>query len=435
MIGCFRVALAASLMLLTFCSSQTLGQTNVRFATFNASLNRNSEGQLISDLSTPNNSQAQSIAEIIQKINPDVILLNEFDYDAAGEAAQLFQTNYLGVGQNGATPIDFSHVYVPPSNTGVPSGFDLDNNSFVGGSGDAQGFGAFEGQFGFVIFSKYDIDEANIRSFQNFLWKDMPGNLLTNDPTASPDNLADFYSADEIDILRLSSKNHVDVPIQVAGQTIHALAAHPTPPVFDGAEDRNGKRNHDEIRFWADYVDGESYFYDDNGNTGGLGASESFVILGDYNADPFDGDSFDGAINQLLDHPAINGSSTDASITPSGPGGAEQAVVQAGANTSHLGNPAFDTSDFGFAGAGNPDNAPGNLRVDFALPSVVGLVYDGGGVYWPESSDPDFALTSFPTSDHRLVYVDLTVVPEPASLALLGTFAVLATMTASRRLG
>ena len=39
-----------------------------------------------------------------------------------------------------------------------------------------------------------------------------------------------------------------------AAQTVHVLASHPTPPTFDGAEDRNGRRNHDEIRFWADYV-------------------------------------------------------------------------------------------------------------------------------------------------------------------------------------
>jgi hypothetical protein len=42
----------------------------VRFATFNASLNRNFAGQLISDLSTPNNLQAKTVAEIIQRVQP-----------------------------------------------------------------------------------------------------------------------------------------------------------------------------------------------------------------------------------------------------------------------------------------------------------------------------------------------------------------------------
>ena len=61
------------------------GQTshsNVRFATFNASLNRSNAGEVITDLSTPDNEQAKAVAEIIQRNNPDVLLLNEFDYDS-----------------------------------------------------------------------------------------------------------------------------------------------------------------------------------------------------------------------------------------------------------------------------------------------------------------------------------------------------------------
>ena len=54
---------------------------DIRFATFNTSLNRDSAGKLITDLSTPDNEQAQAVAEIIQRTNPDVLLLNEFDYD------------------------------------------------------------------------------------------------------------------------------------------------------------------------------------------------------------------------------------------------------------------------------------------------------------------------------------------------------------------
>src|SRR5215207_5897858 len=59
----------------------------VRFATFNASLNRNSAGQLLVDLSTPNNVQARTVAEIIQRLNPDVLLINEFDYYSNNAAA------------------------------------------------------------------------------------------------------------------------------------------------------------------------------------------------------------------------------------------------------------------------------------------------------------------------------------------------------------
>ena len=62
--------------------------------------------------------------------------------------------------------------------------------------------------------------------------------------------------AQEQAVLRLSCKIHWDVPVQIGSETVHFLVSHPTPPAFDGPEDRNGRRNHDEIRFWADYIPG-----------------------------------------------------------------------------------------------------------------------------------------------------------------------------------
>ncbi len=75
----------------------------VRFAAFNASLNRNSEGELIADLTSLDNAQGQTIAEIIQRVNPDVLLINEFDFDTEGEAVELFKNNYL-TGMSGEVP-------------------------------------------------------------------------------------------------------------------------------------------------------------------------------------------------------------------------------------------------------------------------------------------------------------------------------------------
>ena len=50
------------------------GEADARFATFNASLNRSSAGQLIADLTTTTNQQARNAAETIQRVRPDVIL-------------------------------------------------------------------------------------------------------------------------------------------------------------------------------------------------------------------------------------------------------------------------------------------------------------------------------------------------------------------------
>jgi hypothetical protein len=382
--------------------------TPVRFATFNASFNRFSAGDLVADLSTPDNAQAQAVAEIVQRTRPDVLLINEFDFDADGLAAQLFEDNYLSTAQNGADPIEYPYRFVAPSNTGIPSGFDLNNDGAVGGPDDAFGFGFFPGQYGMAVFSRYPIDHERIRTFQLFLWKDMPGALLPDDPdTPEP---ADWYSAEELEVFRLSSKSHWDVPILVGRKTVHLLASHPTPPVFDGPEDRNGRRNYDEIRFWADYVipSRSAYITDDQGRSGGLTPGDAFVIVGDQNADPFDGDSFPGAIQQLLEHPLVN-----TKVTPSSEGGPEQAALQGGANTLHVGDPAFDTADFADAYGPPPDygGAPGNVRADYVLPRKNLRIVDAA-VFWPTSNDPLFGLVGtwpFPSSDHRLVWVDVWV--------------------------
>ncbi|MFE5294403.1 endonuclease/exonuclease/phosphatase family protein [Isoptericola sp. NPDC056618] len=372
---------------------------SLRVATYNLSLNRAAEGELQADLSTGDDPQARTVAEVIQRADPDVVLLNEFDYDAAHASVDLFRENYLEVPQGGADPVRYRYAYTAPSNTGIPSGVDLDNSGTVGGGNDAFGFGEFPGQYGMVVLSKHPIDTRHVRTFQHFLWKDMPGALLPDDP-ATPEP-GDWYSPAELDVVRLSSKSHWDVPVRVGRETVHVLAAHPTPPTFDGPEDRNGRRNHDEIRFWADYVTpgkASRYVYDDEGGRGGLKPGERFVILGDQNADPLDGDSVDAAIDQLLDHPRV----TDP--RPTSDGAVEASALQGGANATHRGDPALDTADFA-------DTAPGNLRADYVLPSR-GLPVRDAGVFWPTQADPLSRLTGtypFPSSDHRLVWVDLRV--------------------------
>ncbi|MFC4561407.1 endonuclease/exonuclease/phosphatase family protein [Nocardiopsis mangrovi] len=380
--------------------AQEGGGPQVRFATFNAALNRPDEGGLVEDLSTPDDAQARAVAEVVQRTRPDVLLMNEFDHDARGRAARLFQDDYLSEGQNGADPIAYPHRYSAPVNTGVASGMDLDNNGSAvtepgapGYAEDAFGFGAFPGQYGMVVYSMYPIDTDAVRTFQTFRWADMPGALLPTDPATGEG----FYSDDELETLRLSSKSHWDVPVRTGrGRTVHLLAAHPTPPSFDGPERRNVLRNHDEIRFWADYVDPRrgGYIYDDAGTRGGLRPGAAFVVAGDLNADPEDGDGHPGAVAQLLGSGRVDGT-----VRPGSEGGPEAARLQGGANDGHTGDPAFDTADFG------DDPAPGNLRVDYVLPAR-GLPVRGTGVYWPTESEPE-APAAAAASDHRLVWLDV----------------------------
>ena len=387
---------------------------DVRIATFNTSMNRSAAGLLAEELAAGDSVQIQQVAEVIQRADPDILLINEFDqiyredgeFDREATEASIedFLVNYLEVSQaDDVEPVHYPYYFVAPCNTGVPSGFDFTNDGDANDPGDAFGFGFHPGQFAMVILSKHPIVDFAARTFQQFLWKDMPGALLPPDPndTDGDGDTTSYYTEEELEVFRLSSKSHWDVPIYVRGVgLVHLLASHPTPPVFDdgttgvdpNVADFNGLRNHDEIRFWADYVDPKRghYVYDDrqwrwSGRKtpkrpwGGLRRGARFVIMGDQNADPDDGDATFNPIDLLLSSRRV-----DASLAPSSPGAAEQ--VPQGTNVE------TKTASF-------------NLRVDYVLPSVAGWNLLQAWVFWPELADAEAALLA--ASDHRMVVVDL----------------------------
>ena len=368
--------------------------TNLRVATFNVSLYRTSQGALADELRDDDESNAAIAAAILQDLRADVVLLNEVDFDASGEVVDLLRTGFLEVAQEGRAPLSYPYAFVPEVNTGVPSGLDLDGDGVSdhpegtqGYGNDAFGFGEFPGQYGMVLLSRYPITAS--RTFRLLRWDAMPSNAMP----------ADFYSEAAAQALRLSSKTHADVTVDVEGTPLHLLISHPTPPAFDGAEQRNKRRNQDEIRLWVDYLHDAAWITDDDGVGGGLGDA-SFVILGDLNADPHDGNSLPGAIDALLDHPRVH------DTQPTSAGAVRQATGSADAN--HVGPHNQDTADF----------APwvGNLRVDYALPSSD-LEVTGSGVLWPEPEDPTFPLFGtfpHPLTDHRPVWVDVVLRSAPA---------------------
>lgn len=381
-----------SLACLPGCS---LFSPTIRVATFNTALSRDKAGELHAALAKGDDLKAKRVAEVLQRTRPDVVLLQEVDYDPTGKAYKDFQRNYLSESQNGAKPIAYKYVYAPPVNTGVLAPVDLDGDGQVTSPNDCFGFGRFPGHYGMVVLSKYPIQTDDIASFREALWKNMPSNSIP----------LDYYSPTALSRLRLSSKTHAIVPVSIGLKRLDLMISHPTPPVFDGPEDRNGRRNYDEIGLWYTYLTNgfprkrpsEFPRVDGTNEVGRYSLGDdasSFVIMGDLNADPNDGESRPGAIQQLLEHARIN-----ASVTPTSQGAIEAAKQQGGKNLSHQSDPAGDTADFGDKG-----NAPGNLRVDYVLPSND-LNIVASGVYWPTADDPHAYLNK--ASDHKLVWIDL----------------------------
>ena len=373
--------------------------TTLRIATYNASLYDERSGGLIARLEG-GDAGARKIAAVLQRVRPDIVLLNEFDYDAAGRAADLFQRDYLELAQpGGGESLRYPHRYFAPVNTGVSSGLDLDRNGRIGAASavagddagaarergnDAWGYGLHPGQYGMLLLSRYPID-ADVRTFQKLKWSAMPDARRPLDPATGKPWHDDATWAQ----LRLSSKSHWDVPVRTPSGVVHVLASHPTPPVFDGPENRNGARNADEIRLWCEYLSSgdKPWLCDDSGRCGGLNADARFVILGDLNNDPVDGDGEHEAIVELLEHPRVLRHPAPRS---------EGATAAAIAGLQRQGDPAHATGDFG------PKVGP--LRLDYVLPSV-GFTVKGSGVFWPKPGDADPATVG--GSDHRLVWVDL----------------------------
>ncbi|MBB1503898.1 endonuclease/exonuclease/phosphatase family protein [Pseudoalteromonas sp. SG41-1] len=384
----FSIATLACLLISGF-SNSALAASSLRVATFNVSMDATNYAEndkdvdpngLVNALQT-NHPQIKNIAEIIQRIRPDILLLNEFDYVSKAQGIDYFKTHYLAKSQNKQPSIDYPYSYVGPVNTGLKTPFDLDNDGQATGiKGDAFGFGFFEGHYGMAVLSRYPIDFDKIRTLQTFKYKDMPNAKMPIDPTTGEN----WYNNEEWQALRLSSKSFWDIPVTVKGKTLHVIASHPTPPVFDGAEDRNGLRNHDEVRLIKDYIASADYLYDDHGVKGGLAEKSRFIIVGDLNAAPEGDKKRPDTTDQLLKNSLIN-----SQFTP----------TSKGAKTTYSEKYAAAYTAYWQA------------RADYVLPSTYGIEVHDGGVFWPTKSSELYRLIKDrnASSDHRMVWLDISI--------------------------
>ncbi len=349
----------AGLFLFAFVSVAQGGET-IRIATFNTELSRDGPGILLRDIQRRTD-DVMATVDTIARTSPDLIALQSIDWDYENRAIQALADL---LAENGAA---YPHIYAPPTNRGLMADQDLDGDGKPGGPGDAHGFGAFSGHSAMAVLSRFPIDTAEIQQFDDLVWKDLPKATLPTHPDGSP-----FPSSAALERQRLSSSGHWVLPVALPnGVTLTLMTFHATPPVFDGPEDRNGLRNHDEIAFWTWFLDGLM----------GPGPIAPFVLAGNANLDPFDSDGRHAAIRSLIAHPALQ------DTQPASP-------VAAGLpDQGHAGDSALDTVDW---------QGAGRLRVSYVLPSADLTVVDAG-VDWSESATTD------DSSRHRLVWVDIAV--------------------------
>lgn len=314
------------------------------------------------DIRAGNDPQIAAAVTVIATLDADILILTGFDHDARGQALTAFADRLQQSGQ------PYPHRYAPATNAGLPTGLDADADGRLAEAADAQGWGRFPGSGGLAVLSRWPLGPAT--SHATFLWRDLPDTLIP--PDTDPALAA---------IQRLSSHAHVTLPVQIGAQTLTLLLWHATPPAFDGPEDRNGRRNHDEAAFWLHLLNGTLPF---------AAPAPPFLLAGQANLDPQDGDGRPQALLSLLTHPALHDPA---------PRGTHNRTEPA-----HRGDPALDTALY---------DRLGGLRLSYILPSAD-LTVTASGVLWPPPADP-LAATLATASHHRPVWVDLHL-PGPAPL-------------------
>ncbi|WP_298905632.1 endonuclease/exonuclease/phosphatase family protein [uncultured Aliiroseovarius sp.] len=335
----------------------------LRIATYHADIRKKGPGLLLRDI-LKDDPQIAALAQVIAQAKPDVLALQGFDYDLEGHALAAFQNVLTSAGH------PMPHSFAAAPNTGIDTGFDVDGDGRLAEPEDMQSYGRYTGEGGMAVLSRVPI--GDVRDFSDLLWTDLPGAFLPG-PDETP-----FPTPEALTVQRLSSVAHWDIELRPENTPpFHLLTFHANTPVFDGPEDRNGRRNHDEVTFWAKYLNGALPF---------PAPDAPVVIAGNANLDALDGDGRHEAIQTLLRHPQLQ------DPRPQSAGGA------AAADTDHRADPALDTADW-------PDQKPGNLRVSYVLPDARLRVTDSG-VIWPLPDHP-FAQTVETASRHRLVWVDI----------------------------
>lgn len=341
-------------------ASPALSET-LRIATYNVELTRDGPGLLLRDILKGEDPQVGAVSEVINRTNPDVLALQGMDYDFGLEALTAF---------NNQLSIPYRYVFALPTNRGLRTGVDADDDGRKGDAPDAQGFGRFYGQGALALLSRHPLETDLVQDFTELLWIDLPNPELPRHPDGTV-----FPSDEVIQLQRASSSGHWIVPIRISDDLVlSVMTFHASPPVFDGPEDRNGLRNAAEISLWSSVLDGSL----------GTAPTGPFVIAGSATLDPYDSDGRNWVIQDLTNDPRLQDPKPEST-------GAAEAEDQ-----GHRGANALDTVDW---------EGVGRLRVDYVLPSAD-LTVVSAGTFWPAQGEEGYIATSR-ASRHRLVWVDV----------------------------
>ena len=321
----------------------------------------------------PANAQMRAAASIIRRYDPDVLSINEMQYDLAdvpdaglpgnGLNPLRFMQTFLS-GDGGALP--YPHWFISPANTGLRARLGEDGAWTL----DEYNYGRFPAEYSMALLSKLPVDSAAVKRHAWVRWRELAGNRMPDDLPAD---------------LPLFDKDFYDVPVRVKGRTVRVLMLHTVPPIFTAY---NAPRNADQVAFLRRYVEGGPL----PPGVEPLPAGTPFVIMGDLNIDPQNGSGVRDEIRALLNSELV--------VDPRPAGGCLRGV-----------SPELCTS---LAGGGRPEP---NLdpdegfcgRLDYVLFSRHFEVGEAL-VHWPgPEEEPEAFREARVASDHFAVVVEASL--------------------------
>lgn len=342
------------LCLLLFASPAAPG--TLRVMVYDTALSGKGPGLLLRDLER-DGERPRAVAKIIALHPPDVLLLTGVDHDRDGQTLTALAAFLDRHG------LAFPFRYSGPQNQGLPSGADLDGDGRADGPDDDIGFARFPGADGMAILTRHPIATDVVRSWTRLPWAVVPDAAMPLQANRAP-----FFPTSIGDVLPVAARGLWAVPIDAPCGRLTLLFGYGPPPIYDGPEDRNGKRGGAHARFWRALIAGAG-LADDAGDARPLNTG-AFVLGGNFGIDPGRGEGDRAAMRALLAAPAL------ARWAP-----------------------------HGRMGEATADYRIGPMRTDYLLVSA-GLTVTGGGVDWPdpESAAGRIAATA---GHHRPLWADI----------------------------
>lgn len=238
--------------------------------------------------------QLQAASNIVQMLNPDILSINEMQYDYPSVP----NADYTSEGKNAEylaqiLGMEFTSTAFFPANTGrfskakageyVLKATAEDRAKYA----DLVNFGMFPGQYSMAGIFKYPV--KSVKNFSNLPWKifnkkidlskyaDANGNALPEDMT-------------------LFDKNFVDVTLDINGKDVHVILYHTVPAFgFGNSKTPNFERNRDQIKFLSWYLRGRWKKFGIKPIRG-----KTFIAMGDWNVDPESDNPGAKPLNKLL---------------------------------------------------------------------------------------------------------------------------------------